>query len=75
MVNVVFQFVIKIAVDRKLVAGKTVGVDSATLEANAAMKTIVRRIRVRTGSSTSRAIREDGTIEPDCESTDEEVRR
>src|ERR1700722_18549512 len=34
----VFQFVLRIAVEKKLVSGKTVGVDSTTLEANAAMK-------------------------------------
>ena len=34
----VFQFVLRIAVDKKLLSGKTVGVDSTTLEANAAMK-------------------------------------
>jgi transposase len=39
----VFQFVLTIAVDKKLLSGKTVGVDSTTLEANAAMKSIVRR--------------------------------
>src|SRR6202789_871028 len=39
----VFQFVLKIAAARKLIDGKTVGVDSTTLEANAAMKSIVRR--------------------------------
>jgi transposase len=39
----VFQFVLRIAVEKKLVAGKTVAVDSTTLEANAAMKSIVRK--------------------------------
>ncbi len=39
----VFEFVLKIAVERKLIDGKTVGIDSTTLEANAAMKSIVRR--------------------------------
>jgi len=38
----VFQFVLRIAAEKKLLAGKTVGVDSTTLEANAAMKSIVR---------------------------------
>src|SRR5208282_4046601 len=38
-----FQFVLQIAVVKDLVAGKTVGVDSTTLEANAAMKSIMRR--------------------------------
>jgi transposase len=39
----VFQFVLSIAAAKKLIVGKTVGVDSTTLEANAAMKSIVRR--------------------------------
>jgi transposase len=39
----VFTFVLKIAADKKLLAGKTVAVDSTTLEANAAMKGIVRK--------------------------------
>lgn len=39
----VFQFVLQIAADKKLLSGRTVGVDSTTLEANAAMKSIVRR--------------------------------
>lgn len=39
----VFQFVLAIAERKHLLAGKTVGVDSTTLEANAAMKSIVRR--------------------------------
>jgi len=39
----VFRFVLKIAVDKKLLKGKTVAVDSTTLEANAAMKSIVRK--------------------------------
>jgi transposase len=39
----VFRFVLKLAEDNGLLPGKTVGVDSTLLEANAAMKTIVRR--------------------------------
>jgi transposase len=39
----VFVFVLKLAQDHGLMPGKTVGVDSTLLEANAAMKTIVRR--------------------------------
>jgi IS5 family transposase len=72
----VFQFVLRIAVDKKLLAGKTVGVDSTTLEANAAMKSIVRR---DTGEDwkqyVTRLMRDDGTIAADQEPTDEEVRR
>jgi transposase len=39
----VFRFVLQIAAQRKLLVGKTVAVDSTTLEANAAMKTIQRK--------------------------------
>ena len=39
----VFQGVLKLAAEKGLLNGKTVAVDSTTLEANAAMKTIVRR--------------------------------
>jgi transposase len=72
----VFQFVLRIAVEKKLVSGKTVGVDSTTLEANAAMKSIVRR---DTGEDWQayvvRRMKEEGAIEPDHEPTDEEIRR
>jgi transposase len=72
----VFQFVLRIAGEKKLLAGKTVGVDSTTLEANAAMKSIVRR---DTGEDwkayVTRLMREDGTLEPDEEPTDEDIRR
>jgi transposase len=39
----VFQMVLKVAAAKGLLKGKTVAVDSTTLEANAAMKSIVRR--------------------------------
>jgi hypothetical protein len=39
----VFAFVLGIAQDRKLLRGRNVGVDATMLEANAAMKSIVRR--------------------------------
>ena len=39
----VFQFVLQVAEAQGLLKGKTVGVDSTTLEANAAMKSIVRQ--------------------------------
>src|SRR3954469_5075801 len=39
----VFQHVLKVLANHGLVEGKTVGVDSTTLEANAAMRSIVRR--------------------------------
>lgn len=72
----VFQFVLSMAVEKKLLSGKTVGVDSTLLEANAAMKSIVRR---DTGEDwkayVTRLMREEGAIEPEHEPTDEEVRR
>ena len=39
----VFAFVLQVAVEHKLLKGKTIAVDSTTLEANAAMKSLVRR--------------------------------
>ena len=41
--NAVFVWVLTLAREKKLLDGKTLGVDSTTLEANAAMKSIVRR--------------------------------
>jgi transposase len=43
LIEQVFAFVLKLAFDRKLLKGKSIGVDATTLEANAAMKSIVRR--------------------------------
>ena len=39
----VFQWVLKVLADYDLVSGKTIGVDATTLEANAAMRSIVRK--------------------------------
>jgi transposase len=39
----VFQWVLKVLADYDLISGKTVGVDATTLEANAAMRSIVRQ--------------------------------
>ena len=44
----VFQWVLKVLADYDLLSGKTVGLDATTLEANAAMRWIVRRIPSRT---------------------------
>jgi hypothetical protein len=72
----VFQFVLAIAAKKKLLSGQTVGVDSTTLEANAAMKSIVRR---DTGEDwkeyVTRLMHEEGVIEADEQPTDEEIRR
>jgi len=72
----VFQFVLSIAAEKKLLSGKTVGVDSTLLEANAAMKSIVRR---DTGEDwkqyVTRLMREEGAVEADYDPTDDEIRR
>ena len=39
----VFQWVLQILAERKLLKGNTIGVDATTLEANAALRSIVRR--------------------------------
>jgi transposase len=72
----VFQFVLGIAAEKQLLSGQTVGVDSTLLEADAAMKSIVRR---DTGEDwkqyVTRLMHEEGAIEKDHDPTDEEVRR
>jgi transposase len=71
-----FQFVLKLAAEKGLLQGKTVGVDSTTLEANAAMKSIVRK---ETGEDWRQYVvglmRQQGVVEKDREPTDEEIRR
>jgi transposase len=68
----VFTWVLRLLNEKKLVKGKTVGVDSTTLEANAAMQSIVRR---DTGDDYETYVKqlmaEKGIEEP----TSEEVRR
>ena len=72
----VFAFVLRLAAAHKLLKGKTVGVDATTLEANAAMKAIVRR---DTGEDwkeyLKRLMREQGLVGQDEEPTDEQLRR
>ncbi len=72
----VFQFVLQLADQKKLLRGKTVAVDATTLEANAAMKSIVRR---DTGEDWNeylrRLMQEEGLIEEGEEPTAEELRR
>jgi IS5 family transposase len=71
-----FRFVLKLADEKGLLKGKTVGVDSTTLEASAAMKSIVRK---DTGEDWNAYVvglmKEQGVVEPDAEPTDEEIRR
>ena len=68
----VFAFVLKVAQDKRLLRGKTVAVDSTTLEANAAMKAIVRK---ETGEDwkeyLKRLMAEEGIESP----SDEDIRR
>ena len=72
----VFQFVLTIAHEKKLLSGQTVGVDSTTLEANAAMKSIVRKDSGEDWKQyVTRLMREEGVLEAGEEPTDEEVRR
>ncbi len=72
----VFRFVVGIAIQEELVQGRTVAVDATTLEANAAMKSIVRR---DTGEDwneyITRLMREAGVIGPERTPTAEEMRR
>lgn len=72
----VFTFVLGIAESKKLLAGSTVGVDSTLLEANAAMKTIVRRDTNKNWKEyVTQLMREEGVIGKDETPTDEEARR
>jgi hypothetical protein len=72
----VFQFVLQVAEAKGLLKGKTIAVDATTLEANAAMKSIVRR---DTGEDwqeyVARLMREAGEIEEGYEPTAEEIAR
>jgi transposase len=71
----VFEWVLKVAVDKQLLQGKTVAVDSSNLEASAAMKSIVRR---DTGEDWKeyviRLMKDEGVVAPNAAPTDEEVR-
>lgn len=72
----VFERVLKLAAERQLVRGATVAVDATLLEANAAIKTIIRR---DTGEDwrawLRRLMQEQGLIGKDDQPTDEELRR
>jgi transposase len=68
----VFNFVLKLAEDNGLIPGKTVGVDSTFLHANASMKTIVRRDNGDDWKTYLRKLAAEAGIE---DATDEELRR
>jgi transposase len=68
----VFAFVLQVAVEHKLLKGKTIAVDSTTLEANAAMKSLVRRATNEDWKTyVRRLMKAEGIDDP----SDEEVRR
>ena len=72
----VFQWILGLASTKKLLKGKSVGVDATTLEADAAMKSIVRH---DTGEDwkeyLTRLMKEEGVIEEDDTPSDDELRR
>lgn len=72
----VFAFMLQLAEERKLLSGTTVGTDSTTIEANAAMKSIVRR---DTGESYKAFIKrlmiESGATTAENPPSDEDIRR
>jgi transposase len=68
----VFTFVLRVAVEYGLLKGKTIAVDSTTLEANAAMKSLVRR---DTGEDWKTYVRGLAAAEGIEDPTDEELRR
>jgi transposase len=68
----VFLFVLQLAQQQKLLRGKTVAVDATTLEANAAMKSIVRK---DTGEDWKEYVKRLMAAEGIEHPTDEEVRR
>jgi transposase len=68
----VFAFVLKVAVEHRLLKGKTIAVDSTTLEANAAMKSLVRRATNEDWKTyVRRLMKAEGIDDP----SDDEVRR
>lgn len=68
----VFAFVLHIAQEKKLLRGKTVAVDATTLEANAAMKAIVRK---ETGEDWKEYLRRLATEAGMENPSDEDLRR
>jgi transposase len=72
----VFTWILSLAGMQKLLKGKSVGVDSTTLEADAAMKSIVRK---DTGEDwkeyLARLMKEEGLLEEDDTPSDDELRR
>ncbi len=68
----VFRFVLQLAVEHGLLKGKTIAVDATTLEANAAMKSLVRR---DTGEDWKTYLRQLAEAEGMEDPSDEDLRR
>jgi len=68
----VFSMVLTLAIEKKLLKGKTVAVDSTTLEADAAMKSIVRKDSGEDYKEYLRRLSEEEGLE---DPTDEDLRR
>lgn len=68
----VFAFVVKVASEKGILKGKTLAVDATTLEANAAMKSIVRRDTGADWNEYVRALAREAGIE---DPSDEDLRR
>jgi transposase len=72
----VFTWVLALAREKKLLDGKVLAVDSTTLEANAAMKSIVRRDSEENWREyVTKLMRESGAIAADATPTIEELKR
>lgn len=72
----VFNWILQLAKDKKLLNGKTVAVDSTTLEANAAMKSIIRRESGEDWKEyVTHLMQEEGVVEAGTTPSDEEIRR
>ena len=68
----VFTLVLEIAREKGLLRGKTIAVDATMLEANAAMKTMVRRVSGETWKAYLRRLAKEAGIE---DPSDEDLRR
>jgi transposase len=74
--NAVFLWVLKLAREKGVLNGKTLGVDSTTLEANAAMKSIVRRDNGEDWRAyVTGLMREAGKLGPDEKPSFDELKR
>jgi len=70
--HAVFEFVLRVAIEKGMLKGKTVAVDATTLEANAAMKSIVRK---DTGEDYKEYLRRLAEAEGIEDPSDEDLRR